>query len=60
MTFDVSKANRQTVEMSPQAITERLRMTEALRRLCLSLAQAKPAAGNPTTEAEAPADVSGS
>jgi hypothetical protein len=30
-------------DMSPQAVTVRLRRTAQLRRLCLSLAKAKPA-----------------
>jgi len=38
------------VEMSPQAISTRLKLVSQLRRLCLSLAKAKP------VQSRAPAD----
>ena len=34
--------NEMKVDMSPQAVTARLKLVSQLRRLCLSLAKAKP------------------
>ena len=39
---DPHEADKQKVDMSPQAVTARLKLVSQLRRLCLSLATARP------------------
>jgi len=44
MTYETSKPsklNRKKVDMSPQAVSARLRMASDLRELCLSLGKSK-------------------
>ena len=40
------------VDMSPKAISTRLKLVSQLRRLCLSLAKAKPAQSRPPADNE--------
>jgi hypothetical protein len=43
-----------TVDMSPAAVTARLRQVSELRRLCLSLSKAKPVDSGAVTDAKNP------
>lgn len=47
MTSPGSKTTRTRIDLSPEAVTRRLRRVEELRRLCLALARARPAQDGP-------------
>jgi hypothetical protein len=49
MTYETSKPskpNKREVDMSPQAVTARLRMASDLRELCISLGKSRPGSGD--------------